>query len=71
MIESKEELKNKIQKQTDLIAVLEKSYPSDRDSREWLIHHTSVRDAYWRRRMLQTKLEDGSEEDLQETAKVY
>lgn len=48
---------------------LEKSYPtSDPNSKEWHIHHTKIRDAYWRRRMLTTRLEGG---DLNATAEVY
>ncbi len=63
-----EELQRKIQEESDKIATLEKSYPDEWHSREWWIHHTEVRDAYWRRRMLTTQLEGG---DINQTAEVY
>ncbi|MCB0539976.1 MAG: hypothetical protein KDE33_20835 [Bacteroidetes bacterium] len=68
-MDTKKELKCQIQEETDLIARLEASYPDVViGSREWFIHHTKVRDAYWRRRMLLDQLEGRSSE---ETAKVY
>lgn len=50
------------------IEELEASYPKDYSSREWHIHHTKVRDAYWQRRMKKAKIEGL---DLVEVAKVY
>lgn len=68
-MDTAKELNQKIQKETELIVELEKSYPtSDPNSKEWHIHHTKIRDAYWRRRMLTTRLEGG---DLNATAEVY
>ncbi|RJQ30299.1 hypothetical protein C4565_00510 [Candidatus Parcubacteria bacterium] len=71
-----EELNKLIDKETELIKTLEKTYPvmedpSNRYSHKnlpWEIHHTKVRDAYWRRRMLLTELGGG---DLNKTAEVY
>lgn len=69
MNSSPEELKQKIQKETELIVELEKSCPTtDPNSTDWYIHQTKIRDAYWRRRMLTTRLEGG---DLNATAEVY
>lgn len=70
------DIAEQIQQQTELIAELESSYPPynadldrwHKDNRPHEIHHVKIRDAYWKRRMLQTKLEGG---DLSETAKVY
>jgi hypothetical protein len=70
------ELNKQIEEQTALIKELEKSYPKldnsvgfyDAANTQWHIHHTELRDAYWRRRMLIAK-RDGIDEN--ETAKVY
>lgn len=68
-MDTAEELKQKIQKETELIVELEKSCPATNpNSTEWYIHQTKIRDAYWRRRMLTTRLEGG---DLNATAEVY
>ena len=77
---TEQELKDLMVKETELIKELEKSYPKihgdvheehrlyREDNLPWQIHHTKVRDAYWRRRMWQTELEGG---DLTKTAQVY
>lgn len=65
-----------IQAETDLIKQLETSYPPfdakvgtyHPTNTPWHIHHTKVRDAYWRRRMLIAK-RDGLNIDA--TAQVY
>ncbi|RDJ35716.1 MAG: hypothetical protein DWQ19_12935 [Crenarchaeota archaeon] len=72
----KKELKQQIEEQTALIAELEKSFPKRDDTvdrwhennRPYEIHHVKVRDAYWKRRMLITRLEEGA---VSKTAAVY
>jgi hypothetical protein len=55
--------------ETAEIKRLEGSYPVFADNEtNWNIHHTECRDAYWRRRMWQTRLDGG---DILQTAKVY
>jgi hypothetical protein len=56
-----------VEEETALIAELEKSYPKDTNSTEWHIHHTKVRDAYWRRRMKASK----SDEEKDAASRVY
>lgn len=72
-----DDLNRQIAEQTALIAELESSYPDSYDpsagrhakvNRPTEIHHTKVRDAYWRRRMLIAKRDDLDE---QATAAVY
>lgn len=70
----KENFNLKIQEETDLIKKLEKEYPKldssvhfyHKKNTAWHIHHTKVRDAYWRRRRLIAK-RDGLEDPI----KVY
>lgn len=62
------ELELAIQLETQRLQSLENSYPKDSENIEWRNHHTAVRDSYWRRRMLITKLEDG---DFGEMTQVY
>lgn len=71
-------LEEQIAAQTQLIEELENGYKDveyfpelgrhHKSNRKFNIHHTNVRDAYWRRRMLVAKLENF---DLNETAKLY
>jgi hypothetical protein len=71
-----EELRQLIDKETEKIKTLEASYPElvegkglyDSANTPYHIHHTEVRDAYWRRRMFTSELNDG---DLAATAQVY
>jgi len=71
-----QEILMKIEKETQLIAELEANKPEwypelgrwHEKNREYEIHSVEIRDAYWRRRMLQTRLEGG---DLAITAQVY
>lgn len=77
---TKEELIAKIEEETANIKRLEASYPTyvqdggrySQENRAWEIHHTEVRDAYWRRRIAQDRL-DGTSEDViaKTTATVY
>lgn len=75
---TKEELIEMIRIESENIADLEKRVPPydktakygsiDPVNREYLLWSIAVRDAYWRRRMLQTELDGG---DKNATAKVY
>jgi len=67
-------LDQQIEEQTKLIEELENSYPelvgkmySD-ENYKWHIHHTKVRDAYWKRRMLIAEKKGLNEE---QTARIY
>lgn len=69
-------IQEKIAKEIQLIAELESSYPPydntvgryHENNLEYGRHHTKIRDCYWRKRMLETKLEGG---DLNATAEIY
>lgn len=68
MKRTKQQLEEMIKEITQEIKQTESHYPGKYGTSEWWIHHTLVRDLYWRRRMLITELEGG---DKNETAKVY
>ncbi len=70
------DLKQQIDEETNLIRTLENSYPEyvskagrySPENRAFELHHTNVRDAYWRRRMLIAELENLS---IQSALKCY
>ncbi len=69
-------LQDKIIAETKLIAELESNRPEyhsgcgrySEENKPWELHSVAIRDAYWRRRMLITKLEGGDETV---TAQIY
>jgi len=68
---TKEQMLEKIETERASVKELDANYPEfelPRGGTAWHIHHTKVRDCYWRIRMLQTKLEDG---DINQTAQVW
>ena len=70
------DIDEKIAQETQNIETLEASYPESfpqfgryhEKNRPFEVHHTKVRDAYWRRRMLTARKENL---DLDATAKIY
>jgi len=63
-------LDEQILEQSILIKTLEATYPKEYKSTAWHIHHTRVRDVYWKRRML-TARRDGDNDAYEAAAEIY